>query len=233
MPKPTKNQTPKKPVVVPTLVDVALKRRWGALSKVISSATHEEATDFDRKWEAVADIVFATPPLYLAGGFSTDKAFFEQYLKVDRSTGLRKARVARLATAADIEKYGDTKIDAVLDFLEAKTGGPVKSRLPIALPAVRIPVGSKGEVHQVSLDDASREQIRAATRVLKQTHGQATKASPQGTAIAKALAAAGFRSIDVVVHRDGFDLRGITFDALAKLAKALAGVKLPPPLKPQ
>ena len=174
MPKPDKKP---KAVVVPTLVDRALKQRWDALSKVITSAAHEEAADFDHKWEAVADIVFATPPLYLAGGYSSDKAFFEQFLHVDRSTGLRKARVARLCSSQDIERYGDTKIDAVLDFLEAKTGGPVKSRLPVALADVRIPTGEAAKT--LSLDAASREQIRAATRALRQAHGKQTTASPQ------------------------------------------------------
>ena len=196
-------------------------------------AVREEASDFDRKWEAVADIVFATPPLYLAGGFSTDKAFFEQFLKVDRTTGSRKARVARLATAADLEKYGATKIDAVLDYIEATTGGPLKNRLPIALGELRIPVGAKGQSKKATLVDATREQIRAATRALKQKHGAATKTSPQATAIAKAIATAGLKGIDVVVHRGTFDLRAIPFDALATLARILATVKLPPVAKPE
>lgn len=233
MPDPKTKRTSTRPVTVTTLVDPALKRRWVELSKVVTSAVHEEASDFDRKWEAVADIVFSTPPLYLAGGFSTDKAFFEQFLKVDRSTGLRKARVARLATATDIELYGDTKIDAVLDYLEAKTGGPLKSRVPVALAAVRIPVGAKGESHQVALTDATREQVRAATRALRQMHGVATKASPHAAAIARALAAAGLKNIDVVVHRGSFDLRAIPFDAVTKLGRSLAAMKLPPLPKPQ
>jgi hypothetical protein len=227
---PRKSQSKKS--VVSTLANQAMKRRWLSLSKTIADASYNEASDFDRKWEAVADVIFSTPPLYLAGGFPHETAFFKEFLKVERSTGIRKARVARVASAADIELYGDTKIDAVLDYLERKTGGPLKSRLPVALSAVRIPVGEKGgAVRQVSLAEATREQIRAATRALRNANAEGTKASPQATAIARALSAAGLKGIDVVVHRDGFDLRGIPFASLDKLARTLRSVKLPPATK--
>ncbi len=218
-----------KPIAVTTLIDPALKRRWLEASKAITDVTHEEARDFDRKWEAVADIVFADPPLYLAGGFSTDRDFFEKFLHVDRSTGLRKARVARFASPQDIEHFGDTKIDALLDFLEAKAGGPLSGHLPIAIDRVRIPVLVNGKQQTVTITTATREQIRGATRGLQTKSTSHAKASPRGSALQQAIADAGLRQITLGIHRGTFDLRGIPWDAASKLGTALARVKLPAP----
>jgi hypothetical protein len=220
-----KTPKPKKPVLVQTLINPSLKRRWDQLSKLITDANREEAADFDRKWEAVADVLFADPPLYLAGGFSTDADFFERFLRVDRFTGLRRARVARFASPKDIEAFGDTKIDAVLDYLEAKTG-PIKDKLPVDLATVIVPVVRDGKTSRLSLNDATREQIRAATRALKQKNSAETKASPRGAAVLKAISAAGVK-VDVIVRRNAVDLRAIAFDDLVMLGKALAKLSLP------
>lgn len=217
-----------RPVAITTLVDPELKKRWEAVAKRITSATHEEAQDFDHKWEAVSDAVFADPPLYLAGGYATEKDFFLKFVKVDRFTGIRKARVARYASPAEIETWGDTKIDAALDFLEAKTGGPLGSHLPLALDKVRVPV--KGQGAALSLAQASREQLRAATRDLRASTAGHVKASPRGALLQKALAAAGLKKVSVTVHRDGFDLRGLTWDDAGQLAR-VKWPKTPPAQK--
>ena len=214
-----------KPVLVQTLINPALKKRWDAVSKLISDANREEAADFDRKWEAVADVLFADPPLYLAGGYSTDKDFFERFLRVDRFTGLRRARVARYASPRDIEAFGDTKIDAVLDYLEAKSG-PLKDKLPVDLGALQLPVVKDGKNSRLNLKDATREQIRAATRALKQKTSGEAKASPRGAAVLQALSRAGLK-IDVVVRRNAVDLRSVPFDDLVALGAALAKLTLP------
>jgi hypothetical protein len=225
--KRTKPKKPAKPVLVQSLVNPALKKRWDTLSKVVSAAAREESEDFDRKWEAVGEILFADPPLYLAGGFTTDKDFFEKFVQVDASTGLRRARVAKYASPPEIERYGDTKIDAVLDYLEAKTGGPLKDRLPIALGEVRVPVVVDKKTSRLSLAEATREQLRAAIRALKQKDSGDTKASPRGAALLKAFQQAGVK-VDVSLRRTSFDLRGVSFDDVKKVGQALASVKLPP-----
>lgn len=230
--KSTTGKSPSKPVAVTTLVDPVLKRRWQAASQAITAASHEEAKDFDRKWEAVADIVFAEPPLYLAGGFSTDKDFFEKFLQVDCSTGLRKARVARFASPQDIEAFGDTKIDALLDYLEAKAGGPLHGHLPVALDKVRVPVTVDGKDETVTLAIATREQIRAATRGLQAKSATHAKASPRGRSLQEALTSVGLRQVALGIDRGTFDLRGIPWDAATKLGAALARVKLPAPDAP-
>ncbi len=221
-----------KPVVVSTLVDPAIKKRWDALSKIITRASKEEALDFDEKWEAVADIVFSDPPLYLAGGFSTDSDFFQKYLHVDRFTGLRKARVARFANAKQIEQLGDTKIEAVLDYLEAKTGGPITSRLPVALDDVKVPVEREGKTANLPLAEVSREQLRAATRALKAKSAKTTASSPRGASVQAAIAKAGLK-VQVSVRRDSLDLRAIAFDDLPKLGALLSKLKLPPATGPR
>jgi cell division protein ZapA (FtsZ GTPase activity inhibitor) len=215
----------KKPVLVQTLINPSLKKRWDQLSKLITNANREEAADFDRKWEAVADVLFADPPLYLAGGYSTDKDFFERFLRVDRFTGLRRARVARFASPKDIEAFGDTKIDAVLDYLEAKSG-PLKDKLPVDLAALVVPVVIDGKTSRLTLNEATREQIRAATRALRQKSAGDTKASPRGSAVLKAISRAGLK-VDVVVRRNAIDLRSISFEDLVELGRVLAKLSLP------
>ena len=216
-----------KPVSITTLVDPVLKRRWDDAVRRIHAASHEESRDYDQKWEAVADVVDATPPLYLAGGFSTDRDFFDQFLHVDRTTGLRKARVARFASPAEIEAWGDTRIDAALTYLEAKAGAPLRGKLPVALDKVRIPVTVKGKTTTLTLATATRDQLRTATRALLGEHASRIKASPRGRAVQAALAGRGLQTVSVAPHREGFDLRGIPWAAVKKVAQALAGVDLP------
>ncbi len=231
-PKPTSKKTPvrkasTRPVSVITLVDPVLKRRWDDACRRINAAAHGEAQDFDQKWEAVAEVINADPPLYLAGGFSNDKDFFEKYLHADRVTSLRKARVAQFASPGEIETYGDTRIDALLSYLEAKAGAPLHGKLPVALDKVRIPVTTKGQKTSLSLADASRDQIRAATRAVAGEHATRIKASPRARVVQAALAGSGLKAVSVTPHREGFDLRGIPWDLAPKLGQALAKLKLP------
>ena len=223
-------QGKKKPtgkVTVPTLVDRALKADWDSARAIIAAAGHKEAVDFDRKWEAVAAVIFNEPPLYLAGGFATEKDFFDKFMEIDPAQGKRYARVARFASAAEIELYKPAKLDALVGYLEAKAGGPIHGKLPVSLDRVRVPVKDG----TASLDEASREDLRAATRALSKKKRRQTTLSAQGAAIVAALEKANLKGIEVSLSKGTVTLRAIPLSDFTRAAAILAKLKLPP-LKP-
>ena len=209
------------------LVDVKLKRRWEEARRAIEAARRDEAKDFDLLWEAVGDVINSHPPLYLAASYANEQTFLTQFVGVDPDTGRRKARVAKFATAAEIEAFGDTKLDALLDYLEAQAGGTLPGKLPVALGQVRVPVVKDGATKNLTIAEATREQLRAATRARKAKTGKQAAASPRAMALRAALDREGMKGVEVTVHRDGFDLRSVPWDEFATFLRAMAKVKLP------
>ncbi len=61
---------------------------------------------------------------------------------------------------AEREAFGDTKLDALLDYLEAQTCGPLPGKLPVALGKVRIPIEQSGVKKFVTIGEATREQMK-------------------------------------------------------------------------
>jgi hypothetical protein len=79
-------------------------------------------------------------------------------------------RVAKFASPIEEERYGTTKLDAALAYIEAKLGAPlVHPPLPIALDRLRIPVkhGAGVGSRSCTLEEARVEDIVAATRGLR------------------------------------------------------------------
>ncbi len=208
-------------------VDAQLKRRWEEARRTIEAARHDEAKEFDVLWEAVGDVIGAEPPLYLAASYKSEREFFLRFLEVAQDTGRRKVRVAKFASPADIEAFGDTKLDALLDYLEAQTGGALPGKLPVALGKVRIPVEQGGAKKFVTIGEATREQIRAATRARKAKTGKQAALSPKAGALRLALDREGLKAVAVTAHRDGVDLRGVPWAEFATFLRAMGKVKLP------
>lgn len=143
-------------------VDPALKRRWDALYGIVTSAEREGAIEFDRLWEAVGEIV--DRELYVLGGFKDARDFFERQLGEKERNAYRFIRVARFSSASEESKYGVTKLDAALSFIEAKVGAPLAHPpLPIAFEKLRFPTK---EGKKLTLEDARVADILAATRAL-------------------------------------------------------------------
>ena len=106
-----------KPASVTVTIDASLKKLWLEASEVLSRATAEGAQAWDARYEAIADIVEHQPPLYLAGGFATEKAFFENSVGEDRNTVYRNMRVAKYGTAKEVEAWGPSRLDAAIAFV--------------------------------------------------------------------------------------------------------------------
>jgi hypothetical protein len=214
--------TKRKTAVITVKVDESLKKLWAEANRRLTQATTEGVSAWDVRYEAVADIIEHEPPLYLAGGFSTESAFFAAVMKENRATVYRNMRVAKYATAKEIETYGASRLDAAISFIETKNGGPLKGRTPIDFGTIRFPIkeGTK------RLSELTVEQLRAAIANLKGRKVLSTKASPEAKAIQTLLAKTKVKGLSVDVRRDVLVLR-VPLPSVATVAKALASYKPP------
>jgi hypothetical protein len=101
-------------------------------------------------------------------------------------------------------------------------------RLPIDFGKLRIPAEREGVARRLSLEEATVEEISAATRKLQRRAGRPhPKASPVVVAIAKVLASKALRGVSVRLAAGKVTLGEIPVDALNALGRALARVKVP------
>lgn len=205
-------------------VDASLKKLWTESNARLVKATSEGASSWDQRYEAAIDIIEHEPPLYLAGGYSTEADFFAAVMKEDRSTVYRNMRVAKYATAKEIETFGTSRLDVAIGFIETKNGGPLKGRTPIDFSTLRFPVeGGTKRLAELTVQD-----VRAATAKLKGRGKTSTKASPQATAITDLLTKAKISGVSVDVRRQEVVLR-VPLASVAAVGKAISGYKAPPP----
>mgnify|MGYP001613902009 CR=1 FL=1 len=134
-------------------------------------------------------------------------------------------RVARYASPDEEERSAVSKLDAALGYLDAKTGGAVKGRLPVAFDKLRIPVRRQAAATTVSLEDATVAEVRAATRAL--SAGPTRRRSPRLVALSKALGGAALKTITVSERNGRLHFGEVAAEHLADFARALAKVKLP------
>jgi hypothetical protein len=210
-------------------VDADLKRRWLEVAGVVEDAKRRGMSAFDELWEAVGEIANHDPPLYLAAGCATFKAFLEQYIGDDERTAKRNMRVARFASPHEEERYGVSKIDAALSYLEAKTGAELKGRLPVAFDRLKIPTAARGARKDVPFEEATVQELATATRKLRSSSSAPgnAKESPVVKAVRSALAVDGLRAISIRYSGGKLALAGIEPAIVAKLGKALARTRLP------
>lgn len=207
-------------------VDARLKKLYDGLLARIEAARKEEAQDFDRLYEAVAEVLDHDPPLWPIGGYANPGEFCQDKLGAPLRTVQRNIRVARYATAKDIDTYGATRLDAALGWIEAKTGGPVKGELPVAFDRVRIPVTRAGEARAVGLSDATVEEIERATKAL----GKGAKKGPKSAARTALLEGLGkhkaLAEVDVSVSGGMASFRRVPLASLDLFGRALVAAKV-------
>jgi hypothetical protein len=141
----------------------------------------------------------------------------------DERSVRRNIRVAKYATPVQEERYGTSKIDAALNFIEAKLGHPIEGALPVDLDRLKFTDGDK----RVSFADATTQQIQAAARALQRKGSKKKAASPVMTAFVKVLAGKKLGAISVRVSREFVSLGHIPISAVGDVARALAKVKVP------
>lgn len=225
--KRTTAKTKAKPTGAPDVsvrVDAKLKKAYDSLVAVISSSTHTEMEDFDRRWEAAAAILDHDPPLYVFGGHRDQDEFFRKVMKEEPRTARRYVRVAKFASPRDEETYGVAKLDAALGYIEAKLGKPLAHPpLPVALAKLRIPTpqGTK------SIETASIDQIAAATTKLKGAAARRPTTATEKALKAKLGGVASLKRVEVH-ERNGFvSFVGVPVAAIDRFARTVLATKLP------
>jgi hypothetical protein len=227
-PRPSRTSLLARPVVVDLKVNQELRKRWQKALEVIKDAKREGAAAFDVLWETVAEIVDHDPPLYLAGGLATTKAFLSEHLEETERSARRWMRVAKFASPTEEARYGVSKLDAVIAYLEAKSGGPIKGSLPVAFDKLKIPVERDGKTLQVPLDEATVEQVHTAARKLSRAaQKRPARTSPVLVAITRELSKGKLRGISAKISSGKLMLGAVPLDALTDLADALRRIELP------
>jgi hypothetical protein len=216
-PKRTGPLAPKKQVDLK--IDRDLKRRWVRAVDVVKAAQREGSSAFDRQYETVGEILESDPPLYLAGGYKNARAFIRDVLKESERTVRRLVRVAKFASPQEETRYGISKLDAALDWLEAKAGKP-RGALPVDFPRLRVPTDDV----TIAFEDATVEHLRAATRKARRT--PRAKSPPMVRALRAALPKS-LASITMSVTAGKLTLGNIDTNQIRTLAAFLAKTKLP------
>ena len=211
-------------------VDADLKRRYDPLARVVRDSRKKGASAFDSLWEAVGAILEHEPPLYVVAGYKDAGEFFREELGETRRNGFRYVRVAKFASPRDEDRYGTTKLDAALSFIEAKLGKALSHPpLPIAFDRLRIPLrnpDSRGR-SSLSLDDARVEDIVAATRRLSKRPPKTTSSSER--ILSEALRAhPAFSDVHVRVRGGLADITSVPIASWDAFVKALRAVDWPP-----
>jgi hypothetical protein len=220
------NKLTAKSTPVTVTIDASLKKLWADASARLHAATAQGAVAWDERYEVIADIVEHHPPLYLAGGFATQKAFFAKAVGEDLGTIYRNMRVAKYASSKELELYGASRLDAAITFVETKNGGPLKGRTPIDFTSLRFPVNGATK----KLADATVEELRAAIGTLKGHAHTSKKASAAATAISGLLSKSKVKGVTFDVRKDVVVLR-VPLASISAAGRALAAFKAPPPSK--
>lgn len=208
-------------------IDRALRRRYEEQLAVVRRTARGAASAFDERWEAVAEILEHDPPLYLAGGYASARAFLQAQLGETLRSALRFVRVARYASPVEEARYGVAKLDAVLGYLEARTG-PLRGRLPVDFRKLRLSVRRDGRARRLAVADATVAEIRAAARALRRQAGAAgARQSPVVRAVTAALPRGPLSEVRVRLAAGRLSFTNLPLDALPAFAAALAQVELP------
>ena len=225
---PTAKKTPKKapakklpaktPADIRVPVDASLKKRYDVLRKQIEDAKAKGSRDWDALWEAAGAIVEHDPPLYVVGGYKNDREFFDQVIGENARNAYRNVRVAKFASPAEETKYGISKLDAALSYIEAKLGAPLAHPpLPVAFDRLRI-----GK-NRVLLENVRREDVEAATRELSKTAKKPTSSDERAAAAAFAKHPA-LKGVRVRVRGGIVSFTGVPAASMEAFRKALGGV---------
>lgn len=223
----------KKVAVAPAPSDPALKSRWLDAHTRLQRARTGEMAGWDATYEALGDILLADPPLYLAGGYKTARAFLTAELPgVNERTVRSYIRVARYFDPEDEQKHGISKLEQLLDYIEASGGAKlIPAKLNLARIKVHVPDEKGKGLRTRDFADLSFDDLRRAARAAKAKGASKApsraKEPPVVTAIRKALGAAKLRGVSVRLRQGRIDLGDITPAHLEAVCRALLAARIP------
>lgn len=228
-PSSSRRATAARPLSPDQVIDRTLKREFDAAMKALEAASLAETTQWDAKWEAVGTILDHDPPLYLAGGFRSLKAFAAKHLQAAAPETIHiSVRVARHFDAAAEQRYGTAKLALLLDYLEASNGTLPPAALDPSRTKVRARRGRSFE--QVAFPQLTYDELRAAVRLARGASRTRRPADPPAlAAVRQELADAGFPGLTLRGTALRYDVLGIIYADSRAVHRALAKVKLPSP----
>ena len=176
------------------------------------------------KYTLISEMIEAKPALYLAASYPTEAHFFEKDVKESRQAVYRNLRVAKCATAADVERYGPTRLYAAIAYLEAKRGQPLKQA--VDFDALRIELEVEGKPVARPLGFISKSELtEAVAHAVANRATQASQKSPLVSTLESAVKRSKVTGARVKVSRDWVTLR-IPKSGLAALGRELATIVL-------
>lgn len=205
-------------------IDAELKAQYSQVMARLKRAKDRGAAAWHDKYNAVAAIVEHAPPLYLAGGFATDQAFFAAELGESRQIVSRNLRVAKLASREEVATFTASRLDLAIAYVEATTKQPVAGRESIDFAKLNIQFKAKRKLVNKPLLGTSILELRLA---LSQAKGfRPAHESPAAKAIVAAVKDSGIKGATATVTRTKVTLRA-PVQKLPELIKALGQFKLP------
>lgn len=221
--------TPKAPIKAAAtgLADPALDHAYQTELARFERGRKDETEGWDEMYEALGRILDHEPPLYLAGGFRSARAFLEDRLPdVDERTARSNIRVATYFTPADERAHTVSKLDLLITYLETVAGGPV-APAKLNLTKTRVEVPTESGVVSKHFPEVGINELRDAVRLAKRD-GTTTKAKapPVVVAVRKALAAHDIPTVGVRLRAGKLDLSGVPTTKLAAVGKALIATKV-------
>lgn len=217
--KATTTSRAKTPRVPAVLVNKAMLARYDALLKAFHEAQGTEFGGWDAAYEALDSLLHSEPPLFIAGGYKTAKAFLGAVLPgVALSTVRDGVRVARHFNADDERKYGVRKLALLIDYLEAESGTELP-RVRIDLAKTKVDVGEK----RVLFTSLSFDEMRDVARKKKSAKGRAGTDAPGVRALRRVFGGSGLGNVAVQCRGERWSLGRIEERQFADLGAALTG----------
>lgn len=211
------------------LVDEGLKIRWNEAIARYRKSRAVEMKEWDERYEALGEILDSDPPYYLAGGYPSALAFLAaEAPDQDPRTVRTYVRVARYFDPDDEAKHGISKLDALLDYLEAVGGAPL-APAKINLSKQKVRSGSGKAQKLVPFGEITVAELRASMRTARTPASKSAAKEPKAVKVVReALKKAGAGAVAVRMRNGKLDIGGIELTKLGAVAKALLGTKLDP-----
>jgi len=206
------------PVVVK--VNSGLKKLYLAAMAALHVVRADTAAAWHRRYLIAADIIEHTPPLFLAGSYATEAAFFGSGLEESPQAVYRNIRVSKLATPAEITRYSATRLSLVIAYLEAVNKEPIRGPGSVQFAKVRIQLKNGSKTVSKAIDEISYSELRGAIAQLNPSE-KSKRPAPMATEVASAVKRSGVKGVKVTVTKTRISLRA-PLSSLNAIARELA-----------
>jgi hypothetical protein len=215
----------------------AARRAYNALLAEIEDASRDELRGWDRKWEAVATVL-EKKLFVLDDEAPTAAEWVKKHTQDEYRTGLRNARVARLASPDEEKKYTVTKIDLAYSIdqanklAQAKKKGvewsPPATPTKLDLAKLRYSIERDGASVRVGLDEITVAELRALNKRESSANDSArARVSATTRRIARAVnATRGLENITFSERDNELTIGRVRKDQVHALADALRKVSI-------